>query len=384
MTTRTLLLLFVATLAVVCGVFNLRDRLNQKAVPTDGVVWEDHPGRGVVAARLDPDGPAARSGQIRSGDVLAGISIDGADFEEISRAQDVQIYLDHVKDQVGEGRPISYLVVRFNDAGDTRIKEGVADLDELAPRPSHPGRDLYLALLGLVYLGIGLYVVLRQGRAPYVTHFFLICLLAFIAHFYSATEELRTQFDKAVDVIDVLALILLAPAFVHFAAIYPARYHLFTRRRWLAPLLYLPALVLIVGEVWNRVAKLRALGGGSAVNLLGALERGAIILFALAMLLSCGLLLRTFWQARSPIVRQQLKWVVSGIGLAAVSFSAFYLPSFLAGGSVGSLLEAAAIAPFVFIPLTLGYSIVRYRLMDVDVVVRRSAAYIIATFSVAA
>jgi hypothetical protein len=65
------------------------------------------------------------------------------------------------------------------------------------------------------------------------------------------------------------------------------------------------------------------------------------------------------------------------------AFTAFYLPSFLTSTEVSGLLESVAIAPFIFVPLTLGYSIVRYRLMDVDAVVRRSAAYFIATLSVA-
>jgi len=35
----------------------------------------------------------------------------------------------------------------------------------------------------LIYLGMGVYFLLKQGRAPYVTRFFIICLLAFIWHF---------------------------------------------------------------------------------------------------------------------------------------------------------------------------------------------------------
>ena len=223
-------------------------------------------------------------------------------------------------------------------------------------------------------------MLLKQGRGPYVTHFFLICLLAFIVHWFSPTPELRTQFDKAVDLTDSIALILLAPLFVHFAAIYPARYHLFSRRRWLALLLYMPALALIAGEVALRLSKLRGLLRPSRQR--GAFERVEVFLVA-GLLISCGLLLRTFWRApRWAVVRQQLKWVVSGITIAAMSFAAFYLPSFLTTGSASTMLASLAIAPFVLIPLTLGYSIVRYRLMDVELAFGRSAAAL-ATLSVA-
>jgi PAS domain S-box-containing protein len=374
-----MLLLFITVLAVIGGVFNLRDRWVQRPVPTDGVVWVDREGVGVVAEYVEPGSPAARNG-IRQGNVLVGISLTGRQpFDEITKAQYVQIYLDQAKDWLRDGRTLAYLI-----AGDPLLGEGVADLDSLAYRDPHRGRGLYLALIGLIYLGIGIYVVLKQGRGPYVAHFFLICLLAFLVHTYSPTEEMRTQFDKAVDLTETIALILLTPTFIHFAAIYPARYHLFNRRRWLAVLLYVPALVLIGFEVALHFAVLRAYLPWSPVNLRATLEQIEIISFCAALLGSCGLLLRTFLRAKSLVVRQQLKWVIWGLGTAGIAFALFYLPSFIAVGQVGTLLESLSIAPFVFIPLTLGYSIVRYRLMDVDVVVRRSAAYIIATFSVAA
>jgi two-component system, NtrC family, sensor kinase len=381
--TRTLLLLFVAVLAVIGSGFNLRDRWTQKPVPTDGVVWEDRAGVGVVATRVDSDSPASRA-SVRRGDVLVGISLTGSEpFEEITKAQNVQIYLDQAKDRLKDGFALSYWLIRRNDAGDTAIGEGIADLDSLAFRSTHLGRGLYLWLIGFIYLGIGIYVVLKQGRAPYVAHFFLICLLAFIAHSLSPTEELRTQFDKVIDLTETIALILLAPALVHFSAIYPARYHLFNRRRWLAVLLYVPAMVLIAAEVTLHFGAIRTGLPWSPVNVKSILERIEITAFAVSLLASCALLLRTFWSAGSPVVRQQLKWVVWGMGLAGGAFAVFYLPSYLTSSEVSGLLESLSIAPFIFVPLTLGYSIVRYRLMDVDVVVRRSAAYLIATLSVA-
>jgi hypothetical protein len=102
------------------------------------------------------------------------------------------------------------------------------------------------------------------------------------------------------------------------------------------------------------------------------------------LLIGCGLLLRTFLRAQTNLVRQQLKWVVWGIGIAGTVFAVCYLPAWFSQPSAVSIsLQYLAIAPLIFVPLTLGYSIVQYRLMDVDTVVRRSAAYIISTLSVA-
>lgn len=383
-TTRTMLLLFAATLALIGGVFNLRDRINQKPIPSDGVHWTDLSGVGVIASEIEPDSPAARAG-VYQGDVVVGICTDGSgqNFDEIKEARNVQVILDQVKDQISEKRPLSYWMVRRNIAGQA-LREGIADLELLDNRgEANWLRGLYLAIIGLVYLSIGVYFLLRQGGAPYVTHFFLICLFAFIANFYSPTAELRSQFDKGVDIADTIARLLIGPLFLHFAAIYPSRDHLFNRRRWLAALIYLPALLLITGEAWLRITRLREGLPVSFSTVKDVLERGADILFAASMIISCALFLRTFWQARSTVVRQQLKWIVWGLGVASFAFTAFYIPSRLTNSQASEIFANLSIVPLILVPLTLGYSIVRYRLMDVDILVRRSVAYIIATLSVA-
>jgi two-component system, NtrC family, sensor kinase len=385
-TTRTLLLLFLALLALGSGAFNLRDRLNQKPVWTDGVIWKDDSRFGVVAEAVAPRSTASLEGIYR-GDILVGICTTGDDvFDEMTEAQHVQVYLDNAKDLVQLGHPLSltYRIERRNDAGDKVIFEGYADLKKLDVRETNNVRGVYLALIGLAYLALGIYFLLRQGRAPYTTHFFLLCLLAFIAHCFSATEEMRMQFDKVIDLTDAVALILLAPLFVHFAASYPDQRQFFSRHRWMAILIYGPGALLISSELWLRFAKLRELVPVSPVNARALLSKVEITLFAISLIISAGLMLRKFWQSRSIIARQQLKWAIWGMSVAAVAFSVFYLPSYLVTSSVQSLLESISLAPLILIPLTLGYSIVKYKLTDVDVVMRRSFAYVITTLSVAA
>lgn len=383
-TTRVLMLLFLTVLALGVGVFNLRDRLGQKAVPTDGVLWKDNAKLGVVAENIEAGGPAVLA-DIRKGDVLIGISTTGKEpYDEITEAQQVQVYLDIAKENIRHGIPttLSYWVDRRNDAGDTSIRDGVADVD-IVMRESHPYRYTYLAIIGLAFLGIGLFFLLRQGRAPYVVHFYLICLLSFIVYFFSSTDEMRMQFDKVVDFADFAALILLAPVMVHFAAIYPSRYHWFTQKRWKAVYLYIPSILLLLGELVVRISALSHLLSASRVNLRIFLSKIELAMFGISMIVSAVLFIRNFRRSKSIVVRQQLKWVMWGMGLAGIIFSLFYIPLYWARGSVASGLEILAITPLILIPLTLGYSIVRYRLTDVDTVMRRSLTYVVSTLSVA-
>ncbi|HEX5085218.1 MAG TPA: GAF domain-containing protein, partial [Blastocatellia bacterium] len=390
-TTRTLVLLFIAFLALAAGSFNLRDRLSQKPVYSDGVLWRNDPARGVVADKVEPGGPAALAG-VYPGDVLLGIDT-GDGVEEIKRAEYVQIYIDQAKGQPGFPNSItlSYYVERYNDKGDAVIREGFADLQNLDVREPHIQRGLYLALIGLIYLGVGIYFLLKQGRAVYVTRFFIICLLAFIVHFYSPTEEMRAQFDKGVDLADAIALALLGPFFVHFAALYPLRKRLVARSVWLSRIiaggLYAPTAILIVSEVILRVVRFRNLVLSDPVSFRYHLSKVEVVLFAGSLVISAALFIRSFIQAgrhaRSIVMRQQLKWVIWGMSVAATAFAIFYVPAYLTSSLGSPLLESIAVAPFALIPLTLGYSVVRYRLSDIDIVMRRSFAYIIATLSVA-
>ncbi|HXI74769.1 MAG TPA: ATP-binding protein, partial [Pyrinomonadaceae bacterium] len=78
----------------------------------------------------------------------------------------------------------------------------------------------------------------------------------------------------------------------------------------------------------------------------------------------------------------QLKWVVWGTVLATAPFTVLYALGFIFGETAGPFTDVA-ILPLILIPLALGYSVVRYRLMDVELVVRRVAVYALTTLAIA-
>jgi len=369
---RTIVLLGLTAAAVLVGGLNLQARLMNPQIPSDGVVWADS-SQGVKAEIVDPSGPAARAG-IRRGDLLIGISLDGGrDFDEVSRAADVQIYLD----TAGVHHPVSYLIERRTVYGDA--SRWAADLTELQAKPQRLWRGLYLAAIGLVYLIIGLYVLIRQGRSPYTRHFYVICLTAFIVHFYSFTERLD-RLDWIVFLADNAALTLLAPLFLHFAALFPVKRQIVESRRAVTVLLYVPAAIMLGLEAllvtrWRPTAEV-------ALHLRRGLDSAELIQFVLCFLLGGALLVRTFSRAESPILRQQMKWVVWGLGVSIVPFAAYQVYSYFLDPNASPVMEAIAVGPLIFIPLSFGYSIVRYRLMDVDVIMRRSVVHALATASV--
>jgi len=384
-------LLVLAALFVTAGILNFAQRLTHSAPPTDGVAWAETP-RGIVAQAVDPDSTSGRKGifSIQPGDRLVGIRFDEHRGDEVTTVSDIQIYLE----EAGVGGRLVYVIERPDPVRGPITYE--CELDDLMPSRAWQARDLYVNLIGVVYLLVGLFVLFKQGgRVPYVLHFAALCLVAYVFHFYKpygAYEDL----DLVVDFLDHAALAFFAPVFLHFCAVYPVRYHLSERQPRLALLLYAPAAALVLlyaafllPSVWTRLGAVAALFPDDFVARISLAEVGCL---TAALAAGSFLLVRRFVKSESAIVRQQLKWVVWGSALAITPFTLLYAAGYLFGvGPADAFLGEtarrwvtdAAVLPLALIPLTFGNSVVRYRLMDVDMVVRRTAVYAFTTLTIA-
>ena len=80
-------------------------------------------------------------------------------------------------------------------------------------------------------------------------------------------------------------------------------------------------------------------------------------------------------RAESALERQQLKWLTRGTLLAVLPFTLLYVIPYLADATVPSLLTKLAGLSLVLLPLTFSWAIVRYRLMDVDLIFKRGVTY---------
>ena len=351
-------------------------------LPWDGVEWVDT-NEGVIAKTIEPKSAADRA-WLLPGDRLIGINFDGRSKpDELRRSRDVQIYLE----QAGEGGQLHYLMQRPSYPPETR--EYWADLDNLGTFHKWTPRVLYINLLGLVYLFVGFFVLFKQGgRAPFVLHFATFCLAAFVFHFYTPIGA-YDDLDLAIGFLDAAAFIMFAPLFVHFCALYPTRQQLFPTRRWRAVFLYVPALVLLLLAILIFLRDEMAKGLSSLKNipvtesLVGLFYWLLVAHFITALVAGAVLLLRTLIKAKSTVVRQQVKWVVWGTVLAITPFISLYGLVYLFGAPTDRWLTDVAILPLAIIPFAFGYSVLRYRLMDVELVVRRVFVYALTTLAIA-
>jgi two-component system, NtrC family, sensor kinase len=380
-TTRTWFLLIGAALLISAGLLNFRQRARNETPPWDGVEWVDTKD-GVIAKSIERGSSADRAWML-PGDRLIGITLDpNARTDEIRSARDVQIYLE----QARVGGQLHYLMMRpaYTGAG-----AYWADLDQLGAIHRWTPRVLYINLIGLIYLFVGFFVLFKQGgRAPFVLHFATFCLTAFVFLFYTPVGSYR-DLDLAIAFLDNAALILFPPLFLHFCALYPSRQQLFATARWRAVLLYVPALFLlgfsVVVLLRDELAKAIPAFGTIPISeqLIGWLYWSYILHLGVALIASVALLMRTFVKAKSTVVRQQVKWVAWGTVLGVTPFVLLYAVVYLFGAPTDRWLTDVAILPLALIPFAFGYSVLRYRLMDVELVVRRVFVYALTTLAIA-
>ena len=74
-----------------------------------------------------------------------------------------------------------------------------------------------------------------------------------------------------------------------------------------------------------------------------------------------------------------MKWLTRGAILAIAPFALFYAIPFILGMSG----VKASVLSLGILPLTFGYAIFRYRLMDVDLIFKRGMAYTLAAVAIA-
>ena len=354
----TALLTIATVAAVVAAAINFEQRLQFHGLAEDGAIWADRQG-GVQAEHVRPRSGAANAG-IHAGDWL--LSING---EPVKQALDVTRILV----RVGTWTKANYHLRRGKEFDAIVITEEVA-------------RDravTYQYLVGCAYLIIGLFVYFRRGSALKATHFYVLCLASFVPLCFHYTGQFN-NFDKFIYLGNVVAGLVAPTVFLHFCLTFPEPRGWF-RKRYRRALLYVPAGLLSLVSIGFYSETLKV--GVSPIELNWMLDR-VLVLFNVVPYLLGGLAVSlAYRKAEDAIVRKQLKWLRNGTFCAILPYTALYVLPYVSGAVVQANLRLAVLS-VVLLPLSLAYAIVRYRLMDVDILFRRGYAYTLATLCVLA
>jgi two-component system NtrC family sensor kinase len=347
----TLLALATAALLVL-AILNLREE-RQSQQPDDGVWWHETDA-GLRVDRVLPDSPGQRAG-LRPDDLLTAVN-----DAPVHRVSD----LERALYRTGPWVQVSYTITRDGIPLESPVK--------VIPDTVDHSLQLGLRVIGLIYLIIGFYVLFRRWGAPRATHFYLFCLVSFALYALKYTGAFH-GLDWTVFWVNVMAEALQPALFLHFALSFPEERLKSLRRRWLLPLVYAPGTGLFALWIWSLATR------EATKQLLDRLNQLATAYDAIFYVLAALLFLRSYRRADSPLLRQQLKWVTRGTLLAVLPFTFFNAVPYLLHLEPPHLLTNLAGLSLVFLPLTFSWAIVRYRLMDTDLIFKRGVAYTLAT-----
>jgi signal transduction histidine kinase len=150
-------------------------------------------------------------------------------------------------------------------------------------------------------------------------------------------------------------------------------------RRGLSAVFYLPAALLLTVYVLVFKGILRVTA--SPVEVLWFLDRVWLLFLSVFYLAGTAVLATKTPQAEDPLVRRQLKYLRNGALLGVVPFTLIYAVPYLFGALPGHYQKMAVLS-MILMPLTWAYAILRYRLMDVDIIFQQGYVYTLATLVV--
>ncbi len=350
---RSVFAVVVVLVLVALGIANIAMRARWHEVD-DGVLWGARP-EGVTALEVSTGSVAALAG-VAPGDIL--LAVNGAPVHTPAEVVEHQ----HQKPQ---GTRLAYTLLRL---GERRALE--VSLASVSPRGS---MYFVLAGVGLFTLLVGASVRLRRPRDQATLHFFWLC----VAFFGAFTFSFNGPFDRLDWTFywgDAIAMALLPPLLLHFTLVFPERppWRARPRTDFVLPLVYASALALSAGRI---IAVARGAADGPALSrALDLLDRTEPLFLFLCSLGAVAVLTRAFREITSLTAQRQLRWLAWGTALGVGPFALGYALPWALGADPPFALQLTAV-PLGLVPLTFASAIVRYRLRDVEVIIKRGLAY---------
>jgi sigma-B regulation protein RsbU (phosphoserine phosphatase) len=311
--------------------------------------WGLHVGPDSTVRRVADDSPAERAG-IRKGWHVE--SFAGADWSRVWERE------------VPPGKPVP--IVLRTEAGERLTLS-------LAPAPLPRGEKIRLAIHGLLVLSFvvtSLLVFLSRSDAV-ATLFFWMGLL--FARIMLPDVEIRSREAVFLNktILDLASLTLPA-VLLHFFLLFPRRLRFLAgnpRRAWL---LYVPAIVSMPLAVAFDVEMI--LGTGEITGAALLFQQVTALLFVAMITAGIGSFLYGVRHVTSPPLRRSVRWVLPGTALGI-------LPPLLFAAILNLFPEVEipgdryVFVTLILVPVSFGHAIIRYGLMDLELVVKRSAVY---------
>ena len=350
--------------------------------PYDGIVPVPYGHGGIEVRATVPGSPAAKAG-IPAGDCVMGIG-----RRMVHSISDASAELRRHR----IGSVVPYLV-RHGPCPVTPGAAGPAELKTVMVRLSSErlgGKTyLYAAVLGFLFFFIGLFVFRNRPDDRAARIFFLLCVLFLLFFVCRLRPASYWWIDVFVQNTGTVSLFLLPAVFLHFFLIFPRPKQLIFARadEWTGEpatawkrrlqdflsaspqLLYLIYSIPPLVFLYDVFRQLR----GQRVTVLSGAPLSSWILLGDYLVLGLAALAHSAFTLDDPRERRQASHVFIGTILGTTPFLilGIVLPSLL--GNEDYVFYG--IVPMILIPLTFAYAIVRFQMLNIRFVIRRTFLY---------
>ena len=351
--------LLVAVCLAVAGSLSFARRL-ASAEPTLGIEWV-RTGSGPLALSVERGSAAAEAGLL-PGDLL--LRVDG---QPVGRGQE-----DVNLPWLAQERPATITVRRGARTVDLTLRSRLA--------PGSPDLYGYLSLVGLGFLLSGLFVAVRwpEIRGSQLYAWLSMALFGLLVLSHTGAAE---PFDWVVFALDTIAGAV-APALLIQVAVALARRSV-RAPRLVVTLGWMPTLCLLLLTGWlvglQGVDRLR-----DPRRAVLALERVEMLSLGVAVLVAVALLARSMRRSASGLHRTQMRWMLWGLGLGLAPFTVLYVLPWSLGAVVPPWAQFVSVVPLLIVPPAFTAGLIRYRLHDLDVLLRRGLVEVTAAFGTVA
>lgn len=225
-------------------------------------------------------------------------------------------------------------------------------------------------LIGLVYLGVGIWIYRARGRVFAGLALSIFCVLT--AVICALIFDLSTT--HMLPAVWIVALCFASASLLSLGMCFPQEWRILRKRLWA---LALPYAISIPPAVWN----LLVLNDTSRPWDYQAAWGASYRLLAFAILFFIGVLIYQERKSPSATVRRQARIVLLGSALAFLPILTWFISPLLKlpmSFNVGLFLP-----PLILFPLSVAVAILRYRLLEIDTLVNRAIVYGVLTAIIA-
>lgn len=234
---------------------------------------------------------------------------------------------------------------------------------------------ILFSIVGFLSIALGFYLFFRIEFEDIKNRFLILVTLLFSLYTFSPNLE-GTTLDFMFYVLKNFSMWFFPAYFLYFFSLFPHKIEI----KWKRTAIFLfPSVLFIIQMVLFLFSS--SLPFIVLIKLSRTLEMLQYIFLGLYTALSIVLLVYLLLTVSNEEERAQIKWILAGIFAALLPFVFLYVLPQVAGKPVSQFGQLSA-AFHVFLPLSFLSSLTKFRLPDVDIILKRGLAFTISFLAV--